>query len=320
MNKVFLRGIIAQSWYNFTEALVYGLTYRKTPAGIQYHKKIHYGTDKLQYINIYFHKDNKKYPLMIYIHGGSWVSGITEMRNSYISQWAKAGFNTASISYSYAPQKLFPEQIKEVVTAIDFICDNAEKYNFDISNVLLAGESAGGYFISYVASVLGNRKILDDLGIEFRHADDIKVNALLSISGCFDLRRLSDKLKPQSEFPDLKTMITSYTGLQYDQAIKILNSDHGCIYSPQVNSSYPPAFLIWADKDLLRFESFDFSEELQKNNVEYCLYKADGVIGMHAWAIVMLFKKSRICFDSAKKYILPLFDEYFNESKKKDNT
>ncbi len=313
MNKVYARGIVSQAWYNFTEALVYGLTYRKTPEGIQYHKHVHYGTEKLQYINIYSHKDNKKRPLLIYIHGGSWVSGITEMRNTYIAQWAKEGFNTASISYSYAPQKLFPEQIKEVIAAIDFLCDNAEKYNFDIRNILLAGESAGGYFISYVSSVLGNRKILDDLCIEFRHAEDIKVNALLSISGCYDLRRLSDFSKPQSGFPDLKTMITSYTGLPYDQALQLLNSNKGAIYSPQVNSSYPPAFIIWADKDLLRYESFDFSEELRENNVQYCLYKADGAIGMHAWAIVMLFKKSRICFDAAKKYILPLFNKYFNE-------
>lgn len=314
MNKIYLRGLAGQCWYNFTEALVYGLTYRPAPKGVTYHKHIKYGNDKLQYINIYAHNDSiKKRPLLIYIHGGSWVSGITEMRNAYISKWAEMGFNTAAISYSYSPQKLFPTQLQEVFNAIDFLYENADKYYFDINNILLAGESAGGYFVSYVASVLKDETALKALNLEFRHRDKINIKALLTLSGCYDLKRLSDKTKPQSSFPDLKTMITSYLGLEYADAVEYLNSEDGKFISPMVNQSYPPAFLIWGDKDLLRYESFDFSEQLRKNNVDCELYKADGLIGMHAWSIVMLFKKSRECLKNSFDFILPYFNDYFEK-------
>ena len=316
MDNLYLRGLAGQYWYNFTETLVYGLTYKPTPENLTYHKNIKYGDDKLQYVNIYTHKDNIKRPVMIYIHGGSWVSGITEMRNSYISNWAIAGFNTVSLSYSYAPQKTFPSQIKEMFKAFDFICENAEKYNLDTENILLAGESAGGYFISYAAAASGNKKILEELDIYPKYFDKMKFKALLSISGCYDLKRLSDKSKPQSGFPDLKTMITSYTGMNYPDAVNLLNTEKGKIYSPQVNSHYPPSFIIWADKDLLRFESFDFSEQLRNNNVDFHLYKADGLIGMHAWAIVMLFKKSKKCLQNSFDYILPKFNKYFTKENK----
>ena len=311
MNKLYLRGMAGQLWYNFTEALVYGLTYRPTPDGIRYHKQVHYGNDNLQYVNIYQHNDNKKRPLLIYIHGGSWVSGITEMRNAYIAEWAKKGFNTASISYTYAPQKVFPTQLQEVFNAIDFICDNADKYNFDTDNIVLAGESAGGYFVSYVASVIGNADSLKKLNIHFRHIDDIKIKAMITLSGCFDIRRLCDKSKPQSSFPDIKTMVKSYLFMEYDDAVNYLNSEDGKYVSPQVNSSYPPAFIIWGDKDLLRYESFDFSEELRQCDVKYKLCKADGIIGMHAWSIVQLFSKSRDCFEKTFSFVKDFIENNF---------
>lgn len=308
MDKVYLRGLCGQYWYNFTEFLVYGLTYKNNPDNVFYYEKVKYGKVKLQYVNIYKHKDDIKRPLLIYIHGGSWVSGITEMRNQYIMKWAEHGFNTASISYSYAPQKKFPFQLQEMFDAVDFLYDNKDKYSFDFDNIVIAGESAGGYFISYLASVLSDTSSLEKLGLNFRNREKLKVKALVSLSGCYDLQRVSDKSKPQSGFLDLKTMVKSYLGMPYDKAVAYLNSEDGKFVSPQVNSSYPPSFLIWGDKDLLRYESFDFAKQLDDNNIPYQLYKADGVIGMHAWSLVMLFRKSRKTLEKVFEFVLPLLD------------
>lgn len=125
--KIYYRGLVAQPWYNFTETLAYIITGKKIPDNIVYGKKIPYGKEKKQYINTFCLKENqnKKKPLFIYIHGGGWISGITEMRNSYILNWANMGFFTCSISYTYAPQAPFPEQLREVYSAIDFIFDKA---------------------------------------------------------------------------------------------------------------------------------------------------------------------------------------------------
>ena len=311
--KVYNRGIAAQLWYNFTEKLVHMLVARPVPSGIEYVKKIKYGEEKLQYINMFSPESlkGKKKPLLIYIHGGSWVSGITEMRNAYISQWALKGFVTASISYSYSPQKTYPSQLQEMYTAIDYLIDNADKYEIDTDNIVLAGESAGGYFISHASGAKYNGEILQKNNLKFRNADKFNAKALVSISGCFDLKRMSDKTKPQSEFPDIPTMVKSYLGMPINEAISFLNSDEGKYVSPIVNNGYPPTFLVWADKDLLRYESFDFAEELNSYGVHNVLYKADGAIGMHAWAIVPLFKKSKICFNAAFDFVKQYMPEYF---------
>ena len=136
-----------------------------------------YGDKKLNYINTFCRDDLKdtKKPLFLYIHGGGWISGITEMRNPYITNWAELGFYCASISYSYAPQEVFPTQIKEIFTAIDYIVDHAEGLNIDTENVVIAGESAGGYYITFVSHCLSHPEVLEKLGIEFRNADKIKM-------------------------------------------------------------------------------------------------------------------------------------------------
>ena len=311
--KVYIRGIAAQLWYNFTEKLVHMLVARPVPSEIEYTKKIRYGEEKLQYINMFSPKSLKgrKKPLLIYIHGGSWVSGITEMRNAYISQWALKGFVTASISYSYSPQKTYPSQLQEMYSAIDYLLDNADEYEIDTSNIVLAGESAGGYFISHAAGAKCNGEILKQNNLKFRNTDKFNVKALVSISGCFDLKRMTDKTKPQSGFPDIPTMVKSYLGMPICEAISYLNSDDGLYVSPVVNNGYPPSFLVWAERDLLRYESFDFAKELDSFGVENVLYKADGSIGMHAWAIVPLFKKSKVCFDAAFDFVKQYLSDCF---------
>ncbi len=310
MNKLHLRGLAGHAWYNFNELLVQGILLKPVPKNLVYRKKIKYGEGKLQYINSYknISSTNKKRPLLIYIHGGSWVSGITEMRNSYLAEWATKGFNTAAISYTYSPEKIFPGQLQEIFSAIDYIVENVSDFEVDLNNVILAGESAGGYFVSFVAEALTNKDCIKNLGIEFKHSGDINVKAMVTLSGCFDLSRLSDKKYPQAHYPDLKMMYSTFLGKDAITAKNILQSKDGKKYSPCVNSHFPPAFLVWGDKDILRYESFDFAKELAEHSIPHRLYKADGIIGMHAWTIVPLFSKAIDCFNATFDFVTTFLD------------
>ena len=316
MNYLYARGIAGQIFYNATEVVAYCLTHKPTPDELLYTKRIKYGSGKQQYINTYAHKNliSVKKPLFIYIHGGGWISGLTDMRNTYIAEWAKKGFFTASISYTYAPQKVFPLQLQEIFSAIDFIYDNADEYNIDTENVVIAGESAGGYYISYAASILSDDSFLDKLGITFRHKDDFKLKAVVSHCGCYDLKRLTDPDKKQSKFPDMKMMTTTFVGKNMKDLREALNTPDGHLYSPKIAPGFPPTFVTWGDKDMLRYEAFDFIEELRQNNIPHKVFKSDGIIGMHAWSIVPLFKKSRICLAETFYFVLPYLNDYFEKN------
>ncbi len=302
--KLYIRGKLGQYWYNFTEALVYALTVRPCPKDLEYNI-MSYDNGKQNKIYTYCRKNLKteKKPLFIYIHGGGWVSGITPMRNRYIANWAQKGFFTASIGYTWAPDKIYPAQLFEVFKAIDQILDSAEGNNFDPQNIVIAGESAGGYYITYVASCFNDKSILDALGIEFKHFGKAKINALVSISGCFDLQRLTDPQKEQSEFPDMKMMATTFLGKNLEDTREYLKTDAAKYCSPKITDKFPPTYAVWSTNDKLRFETFDLCEELDRLGVVNKQYKADGIIGNHAWAIMPIFKKSKVCFDDAYEFV-----------------
>lgn len=302
--KVYRRGKIGQYWYNFTELLVYALTVRPCPKELEY-KIESYDEGKQNKIYAYCRKDLKetKKPLFIYIHGGGWISGITEMRNRYISQWSEKGFYTASIGYTWAPEKVYPAQLHEIFKAIDQILDTAEENNFDPENIVIAGESAGGYYISYVASCFNDKPILDALGIDFKHFGKAKINALVSICGCYDLGRLTDESKEQSEYPDIKMMASTFVGKTLEETREFLKTEEAKYYSPKITAQFPPTYAIWATNDKLRYETFDLCADLDKLGVPNKQYKADGIIGNHAWAIMPIFKKSKECFEDAYKFV-----------------
>lgn len=311
--SVYLRGTTARYWYNFTELLAMAILHRKTPDHILFEKRVKYGEGKAQYINIFSPKNTlkEKKPLFIYVHGGGFISGVTDMRNTYVSQWAKLGFFCASVSYTYAPDKIFPEQLHEVFSAVDYIFDHAEEYGIDTDNIIIAGESAGGYYISYMSACCADKSLYDKLNINFKHRDEFKVKAMVSICGCHNLTRLTDKSKPQSKFPDIKMMVSSFAGVPYKEIPDFLMSEKGKLFSPPVLKDYPPTFLIWGDKDYLRYEAFDFAKELEVLGVPHELYKADGIIGMHAWAIATIVRKGRACLESAFDFTLRYLPDWF---------
>ena len=124
--SVYLRGTTARYWYNFTELLAMAILKRPISDDVTLTKRVKYGDGKAQYINFLLpcKRQDEKRPLFLYVHGGGFISGVTDMRNTYISNWAKQGFVCASVSYTYAPEKIFPAQLHEVFSAVDFIFDN----------------------------------------------------------------------------------------------------------------------------------------------------------------------------------------------------
>ena len=310
MNKKMLfHAAVAEKWYNFTECLAYVALHRPTPKNCDY-EKIPYGKEKLQYINLCTRKNLKdvKKPLFIYIHGGGWISGITEMRDTYVANWAEKGFFTASISYTYAPEKVFPAQLKEIFTAIDLILDKADEYNFDTDKIVLAGESAGGYYILECAALAKDKCLYDKLGIDFRHRDSFDVKALVSHCGCFDLKNLLDKSKPQSKFFDMELMACSFLGMDPDEARAYLETPEGALSYPHVTEAFPPAFIISAAKDWLRFEAYDLAEQYEKAGIRYGTFEGTGIISQHAWTIATIVEKGRECFEKSYDFVKEILE------------
>lgn len=131
------------------------------PQGTVLHANIPYNNDTLQkhLLDIYLPANAKgKLPLVIFIHGGGWLSNdkyadIGYMKKT-VAEIVSSGFALASIDYRFSTQAVFPAQILDCNRAVSYLYDNADKYGFDTKRFAVMGFSAGGH----LASLLGLSK------------------------------------------------------------------------------------------------------------------------------------------------------------------
>ncbi len=127
------------------------------PDGTILQGDIPYANDTLQkhLLDIYVPPDTKeKMPLVIFIHGGGWLSNDKYADMGYmrktVAEIISSGFAMASIDYRFSTQAVFPAQIQDCNRAVSFLYDNADKYGFDINRFAVMGFSAGGHLASLV--------------------------------------------------------------------------------------------------------------------------------------------------------------------------
>jgi acetyl esterase/lipase len=127
------------------------------PTGTVLHGNIAYNNDTLpkHLLDIYLPANVKgKIPLVIFIHGGGWLSNDKYADMGYmkktVAEIVSSGFAMASIDYRFSTQAVFPAQILDCNRAISFLYDNADKYDFDKNRFAVMGFSAGGHLASLV--------------------------------------------------------------------------------------------------------------------------------------------------------------------------
>jgi len=131
--------------------------------------------------------DNNKYPAVVFITGGGFISA---NKDSYIQQRlaiAEGGYIVASIEYRVAPLAVFPAPLEDVKAAIRFLRANSEKLNIDANNIAVMGDSAGGYLSAFTGVTNGIKKF--DKGENLEQSS--KVQAAIDIYGLSDLEQIA---------------------------------------------------------------------------------------------------------------------------------
>ncbi len=100
---------------------------------------------------IYPEDRSKRYPAIVWVCGGGWMSIDRSAHLAYLSQLARAGFVVASIDYRLSHEASFPAQIEDLKAGVRFLRAHADRYSIDPTRFGSMGESAGGH----LAGLLG---------------------------------------------------------------------------------------------------------------------------------------------------------------------
>lgn len=104
-------------------------------------------------------------PVVVFIHGGGWVIGDLESHDSLCRSLAnQSGASVVAIDYRRAPEYHFPVPLEDCLAALHYIRDHATDLCFDLTNAVIAGDSAGGN----MATVLANHPAYTVEGLVFR--------------------------------------------------------------------------------------------------------------------------------------------------------
>lgn len=91
------------------------------------------------------------YPVVVWIHGGGWISGSRLPIPGYVSALCNQGYAVASVDYRYSEVAVWPAQIQDCRGAVRWLRAHAATYNLDPDRFAAWGSSAG----AQLASMLG---------------------------------------------------------------------------------------------------------------------------------------------------------------------
>lgn len=109
---------------------------------------------------------NSDLPVVIWTHGGAWVSGDKANTAPYFKLLAEQGFTVVSLNYTLAPEKKYPAQIFEINAAHTYIMANAKRFHIDPNKVFLAGDSAGSQLSAQMAALVTSSAYAKEVGIK----------------------------------------------------------------------------------------------------------------------------------------------------------
>ena len=196
-------------------AIVNGIT---SNGGVGVSKNILYGDEPNQDLDIYYPKPltkamksknvtddnaiNDSYPMVVFVHGGSWESGNKDEYAFVGQSLAQAGYVTAVINYRKAPEHLYPDYVQDAAQAIAWSYKNAKSLHADPKRLAVIGHSAGAF--NAVAAV-ANEDFLAPYGVKPKD-----IAAVIGIAGpySYDFRKFSSRTAfgsdatPETVMPD----------------------------------------------------------------------------------------------------------------------
>ncbi len=109
-------------------------------------------------------KGREKYPVLVDVHGGGWITGDKHWRRGLNRAFADMGLCVISPNYGLSPRFKYPECVKHLFACFKWICDHAEERRLDLDNVLITGDSAGGQLACLILAIQNNAAVKARIG------------------------------------------------------------------------------------------------------------------------------------------------------------
>lgn len=184
-------------------------------------------------------------PLVVWIHGGAWLSGSRHDVEPYLRILAANGFAAAGVDYTVSPRGTYPSAVREAGAAVAFLRGRAADLGLDPHRIVLAGDSAGAQLAAQLAALATNPHYARLTGLA-PALDPADLRGVILHCGVYDLQALAG-LRGILGW-GFKTALWAYTGSRNWSATPA--GAHLSVLE-HLTAAFPPAFLTGGNGDSL---------------------------------------------------------------------
>lgn len=188
------------------------------------------GTKDLK-INIWKGKGEGAQPVVLFVHGGAWISGNNELEDNgseqikTLMELRDSGITIAAATYRFSNEAIFPAQIHDVKAAIRYLKANADEYGIDPSRIMTMGESAGAQLALLAAVSNGEKELEGNVG------GNLDIDS--KVIGCVDCYGMTDFLTLASDLYARKDL--GRTDAQVYELVEDKNSSRSQLFGLTTN-------------------------------------------------------------------------------------
>lgn len=207
------------------------------PSDTEFSRDVPYVKDahERQKLDIAFFKKGKPRPLLIWIHGGAFMTGDKSENHAIWPELMSSGYAVATINYRLSGDAKWPAQITDCKAAIRFLRAHAKDYNIAPSRIAVWGSSAGGHLAALVGTSGSARKL--DIG---EHLDQSSaVSCAVDMFGPIDFEKMPQFTSPSS--PEAKMW-----GRATSEALDLAREACPITY---LSKNTPPLLILHGDAD-----------------------------------------------------------------------
>lgn len=182
---------------------------------------------------------------IVWIHGGSWLSGNKNDLRPYLRKLADRGYTVIGLDYPLAPEHRYPAALVELNAALGYFVDHAAELRIDPNRIILAGDSAGAQLASQLAVAITSADYARSVNLYPRVRAE-QLAATILHCGIYDLDAVAEM--PGILNWGFKTSLWAYIGVKdWDatpEALAMSTINHA-------TAQFPPTFISGGNADLL---------------------------------------------------------------------
>ena len=195
-----------------------------------------------QKLDVYLPDTDEKVPVAIYIHGGGWRAGSKYPAPGFLMHAVRDKLlAVVSVEYRFTDVEIHPAQVNDCLRAVQFVRENAAKWNIDAERIVVGGGSAGGHLSLWVAL---HDDIADPDSEDSVARQSSRVSGAISFAGPTDWSLLGEM--PHLH-PAYRQLLGYRPGTPYEDMDKEKVADVSSI--THADKKDPAVLLVHGDKD-----------------------------------------------------------------------